>query len=339
MGEDPDGPGWNMAGAYCDRQEDAGRSLQSLQQRNGAYKSSATSRVRPVIVTGWALVALNRKPFGSATESKVFPKNPGTAHKAFRFRPQFRSVSPKNGAKYTRTRVVLIRATYTDFYPKDTGLKPSACRVYVDNANKSRPADIGRYGLSLTLKNVPNGDHTWRIELRDQAGNAKILERNFTVAVVTPTPHPTDRPTIRPTATRRCTRPFTHAHRDGHPHSDADAIHHPPPYPDDSFTPSPTTSPSSAARQSRRPVPRRAPRAWAAAAGAVMPAGSWVVPSSPCCPSGPSSRTSCCTAAKSFSAGRARARCSPAAKPWSVQADPGQVKGPDATFVTGMNDT
>jgi hypothetical protein len=198
MGEDPDGPAWNKAGAYSADKKTPVSALQGLLQVNGAYRSSATSRVRPVIVTGWSLVALNRKPFGAGTESKVFPKNPGNAHKAFRFRPQFRTVSPKNGAKYTHTRVVLIRATYTDFYPKGTGIKPSACRVYVDNANKSRPADIGRYGLSLTLKNVPNGDHTWRIELRDQAGNSKILERKFTVAVVTP-PQPTARPTARPT--------------------------------------------------------------------------------------------------------------------------------------------
>ena len=244
MGEDPDGPGWNMAGAYSTDKRTPVSWLQGLQQPSGAYKSSATSRVRPVIVTGWALVALNRKPFGSATESKVFPKNPGKAHKAFRFRPQFRSVSPKNGAKYTRTRVVLIRATYTDFSPKGTGIKPSACRVYVDNANKSRPADIGRYGLSLTLKNVPNGDHTWRIELRDQAGNARILERKFTVAVVTPTPRPTYRPTIRPTV-------YPTVFPTVYPTRTATATPTPTPspyttitpYPYDSFTPTPTTSP------------------------------------------------------------------------------------------------
>jgi hypothetical protein len=244
MGEDPDGPGWNVAGAYSTGKKTPVSWLQGLQQTNGAYKSSATSRVRPVIVTGWALVALNRKSFGTATESKVFPKNPGTAHKAFRFRPQFRTVSPKNGAKYTNTRVVLIRATYTDFYPKGTGIKPSAVRVYVDSANKSRPADIGKYGLRLQLKNVPNGDHTWRIELRDHAGNSRVLERKFTVNVVTPTPRPTWRPTTRPTY-------FPTVYPTVYPTRTATPTPTPTPtpyttvtpYPYDSFTPTPTTSP------------------------------------------------------------------------------------------------
>ena len=113
-----------------------------------------------------------------------------------RTRPLFKSVSPKNGAKF-KSHVVLIRATYTDFYPKGTGIKPSAVRLYVDSQNKTRPADIGRYGLHLQLKNVPNGDHTYKIELRDNAGNTKAIERKFVVAV--PTPVPTHTPTTRPT--------------------------------------------------------------------------------------------------------------------------------------------
>jgi hypothetical protein len=71
----------------------------------------------------------------------------------------------------------------------------------VDGVNKSRPADIGAYGLRLTLKNVPNGEHTYRIELRDYAGNAKVVERKFTVAVVSPTTQPTYRPTVQPKPT------------------------------------------------------------------------------------------------------------------------------------------
>jgi prenyltransferase beta subunit len=195
MGEQPESADWKTASG-----DTPVSALQRFQQTNGAYKASSTSRVRPVIVTGWSLVALNRKPFGSGTASKVFPKNPGSAHKAFKFRPVFKTISPKNGAKYTTTRVVLIRATYTDFYPKGTGIKPSACRLYVDDVNKSRPADIGKYGLHLQLKNVPNGDHEYRIELRDNAGNAKVIERKFTVNVATPTssPTPTTRPTIAP---------------------------------------------------------------------------------------------------------------------------------------------
>ena len=95
---------------------------------------------------------------------------------------------------------MLIKATYTDFYPKGTGIKTSAVRVYLDNANKTRPATIRDYSLQLQLKNVPNGDHTYTIKLVDRAGNQKIIERKFTVAVPTPTPTPTatPRPTYNP---------------------------------------------------------------------------------------------------------------------------------------------
>ena len=85
---------------------------------------------------------------------------------------------------------MLIRATYTDG-AKGTGVDPAACRVYVDDLNKTKPADIGRYRLQLQLKNVPNGLHTYRLEIVDHAGNVKKVERRFTIAVPTPTPTPT----------------------------------------------------------------------------------------------------------------------------------------------------
>jgi len=187
-GGNPDGTDWRVG---IDTPVTA---LHHLQEANGSYRSSSGSHMRPVIVTSWALVALNDEPF------TTYPKNFGPAHKAFKFRPIFHTISPKNGAKF-KTHIVLIRATYTDFFPKGTGIKPSACRLYVDDKNKSKPADIGKYGLHLQLKNVPNGDHKYRIELSDQAGNKKVVERKFTVAVPTPTPTytPTTQPTTQPT--------------------------------------------------------------------------------------------------------------------------------------------
>ena len=104
------------------------------------------------------------------------------------------SVSPKNGTKYTNTRSVLIRATYTDG-AKGTGVNPKACRVYVDSRNKTKPADIGRYSLHLQLKNVADGLHTYRLQIVDYAGNVKKVERRFTIA--TPTPTPTPAPDLR----------------------------------------------------------------------------------------------------------------------------------------------
>jgi hypothetical protein len=194
MGEQPDDASWTTAAGDTPL-----IALQGLQQRNGAYKSSSSSTLRSAIVTGWGLVALEKKPFGSGDSSKVFPKNLGTAHTPFKFRPKLRSISPKSGAKFTNTRIVLIRATYTDFAPKGTGINSKTTRLYVDDVNKSRPAVIGNYGLHLTLKNVANGDHTYTIELRDNAGNVKTIERKFTVSVATPTSSPTVQPTYQPT--------------------------------------------------------------------------------------------------------------------------------------------
>ena len=91
---------------------------------------------------------------------------------------------------------MLIHATYTD-HERGTGIKPSASRLYVDDKNRTRAADIGKYSLRLQLKNVPNGQHTYTIKLVDNAGNEKVAERKFTVAI--PTPVPTHTPTTRPT--------------------------------------------------------------------------------------------------------------------------------------------
>jgi hypothetical protein len=240
MGEHPEDADWRTSSGG-----DPVFALQRLLQTNGSYKATSSSTVRSIIVTGWSLVALNRRPFGSGNETQMFPKYPGPAHKPFKFRPQLRGVSPKNGTKYTHTRVVLIRATYTDFYPKGTGIKPSACRLYIDDANRSRKAHIGRYGLHLTLKNVPNGTHTYRIELRDYAGNAKVLERKFTVNVATPTPHPTWHPTTQPTIypTTYPTVYPTHTTKPVTPTSTPTPYDTYTPYPYDTATPSPTSSP------------------------------------------------------------------------------------------------
>jgi hypothetical protein len=151
-----------------------------------------TDRLGSLATTSWALVAQDDKsqPF------TVYPKSIPRAAKAFRFRPEILTLSPKNGAKFTATRIVLIRARYTD-HKKGTGIRPSACRLYVDDKNRSRAADIGKYGMHLQLKNVPDGEHTYTIKLVDYAGNEKVTERKFTIAV--PTPVPTQTPTTRPT--------------------------------------------------------------------------------------------------------------------------------------------
>jgi len=177
MGEKPDSADW-MVGAHTPKS-----ALGTLQLLNGAYDKKRGDATSPLPTTSWALVALRDEPF------TTFPKARPPALKAFVFRPQIGLVLPKNGQKYTSTRAVLIRATYTDG-AKGTGVNPKACRVYVDDRNKTKPADIGRFALRLQLKNVPNGLHTYRLEIVDHAGNVKKVERRFTVAIPTPTPTP-----------------------------------------------------------------------------------------------------------------------------------------------------
>jgi hypothetical protein len=194
LGEKPDSVDWTV-GVSTPKS-----ALGTLQLRNGAYEKKRGDATGPLPTTAWALTALRDKPF------TVFPETRPPALKAFVFRPQIKSVSPKDGQKYTNTHSVLIRATYTDG-AKGTGVDPKACRVYVDDLNKTKPADIGRYALHLQLKNVSNGLHTYRLEIIDYAGNVKRIERRFTVAVPTPTPTPT--PPYVPTPAPPYTPPAT----------------------------------------------------------------------------------------------------------------------------------
>ena len=183
MGEKPDSADW-MVGANTPE-----LALGSLQLQNGAYLKKRGDATGPLPTTSWALAALRDKPF------TTFPETRPPALKAFVFRPQMKSVSPKDGTRYTNTHSVLIRATYTDG-AKGTGVDPKACRVYVDDLNKTNPADIGRYGLHLQLKNLSDGLHTYRLEIVDHAGNVKKVQRRFTIA--TPTPPPIPAPTYVP---------------------------------------------------------------------------------------------------------------------------------------------
>jgi hypothetical protein len=185
MGEKPDSADWKVGG------NTPKSALGTLQMRDGAYDKMHGDDTGPLPTTSWALAALRDKPF------TTFPKARPPAIKAFVFRPQMKSVLPKRGQKYTNTHSVLIRATYSDG-AKGTGVNPKACRVRIDNANKTKPADIGRYGLHLQLKNVPNGEHTYTLEIVDHAGNVKKVERRFTVTVPAPAPTPTPAPTYVP---------------------------------------------------------------------------------------------------------------------------------------------
>jgi hypothetical protein len=266
LGENPDDRYWKTTATYA-----LGNSpiyaLGVLQQTDGSYKLTSRERQRPVAVTSWAITAMRRKSFAS------YPRNIGSAVTAFRFRPQLRTLSPKNGAKF-KTHVVLIRATYTDFYPKGTGIKPSASRLYVDNVNKSRPADIGKYGLRLLLKNVPNGDHTYKIELRDNAGNVKAIERTFSVSV--PSPVPTNTPNPRPTYNPGPVFPTVFPTSTSTPRPYTTPTPTPTPTPYETYTPYPYVSPTPTAGPvvTGSPVPSPSTSASPAGAGAGGGGGS-----------------------------------------------------------------
>ena len=252
MGEQPEDPAWTTASGATPID-----ALSGLLQANGSYRLTSTTTRRPVPVTSWALVAQRRKSF------TTYPKNTGPAHWPFRFRPRFNTVSPKNGAKF-KTHRVLIKATYTDFYPKGTGIRTSAIRVYLDNANKTRPATISDHSLYLRLRNVPNGDHTYTIKVVDRAGNQKIIARKFTVAVPTPTPTRTaaPRPTYNPGPVYPPVNPVT-------PTTPKPYTPAPTPTPYQTVTPYPYSSPSASANPivSGSPIPSPSATASSAEAG------------------------------------------------------------------------
>jgi prenyltransferase beta subunit len=230
--------------------------LSALLQTNGSYRQ--TDRLGLLATTSWALIAQDvvSQPF------TIYPKKIPSAVKSFRFRPAFNTISPKNGAKY-KTHVVSIRATYTD-HKGGTGIKPSACRLYVDNKNRSRSANIGKYGLHLQLKNVPNGDHTYEIQLRDHAGNTKVVKRTFVIAV--PTPVPTHSPTSRPTYNPGPIYPTVYPTTTPKPYVTPTPTVTPTPY--ETVTPYPYTSPTTSASPLVTGSPIPSPSASASPAGA-----------------------------------------------------------------------
>ena len=101
--------------------------------------------------------------------------------------PVPRRSRPRTAPSSRRTSSASGRRTPTSI-PRAPASSPApAGSTWTTTTRAGRPT-IGKYGLHLQLKNVPNGDHTYKIELRDHAGNVKVIERKFTVAVPTPTP-------------------------------------------------------------------------------------------------------------------------------------------------------
>ena len=198
MGEDP------TAWKYGSTESSPASALAGLQLQTGAYQDSTGDASTRVTLTSWTLTALMDKPFST------YPKDLGTKFPGFVSKPQITSARPADHAKFTGTHSVLIQAKYTDGTKPGrvgTGVNAKACRVYVDDAGRTSRAKIGSSSLGLQLKNVPNGTHTYKLHIVDNAGNAQELTRTFTIAVPSPTPSPT--PTTAPTYTPPYVPPST----------------------------------------------------------------------------------------------------------------------------------
>ena len=299
---------------------------------------SPTRLGRPSPRTSWALVAQDDK-------SQPFTDVPQDASR----RPQGLPVPPADPSRSrprtapsSRARTSCSSAPRTRTHPKGTGIRPSACRLYVDDKNRSRAADIGKYGLHLQLKNVPNGEHTYKIELRrlrrQREGRRAQVHGRGAHAGAHQHAHARGRPTTP--------GPI---YPDRVPHVDAQAVHHADAdadtdaVPDGHAVPVPARArrraPSSPARRSRRRARRPARPARAPAAAAVVPPASWVVPCSPCFPSAPSSRTSLLHRREELlgaaSQGTVLAGGGSSWERFKQHARP--VQGPDATVVAGMS--
>lgn len=170
LGERPDDAYWTVGTST------PLSALKGLQLRSGAIAKRRGSTAELLPTTAWALIALRAKPF------TTFPSQIGSAVTPFTAQPRITSASPKNGTRYTTTTSVTIAATYSDG-ANGTGVNPAACRVYVDGGNKTTPAVIGRYSLRLRLSSVANGTHTYKLRIVDYAGNAREVQRSFTMAV------------------------------------------------------------------------------------------------------------------------------------------------------------
>jgi hypothetical protein len=189
MGESPSA--WKF-GTSANSPKDA---LAALQLKTGAYADQPADSSVPVTLTSWALVALMEQPF------TTFPKAPGDQVKGFVYKPRITAAKPADGTKFTGTHTVLIVAKYTDGTKAGqvgTGVDVKACRVYVDDADRSGHAEIRSDGLHLQLKNVANGEHTYKLHIVDKAGNVQELTRTFKIAVPVPSPTPTTSPTYTP---------------------------------------------------------------------------------------------------------------------------------------------
>ena len=169
--------------------------LNGLLLKNGSYK--VTDRLGSARHTSWALVAQDDKsqPF------TVYPKRIAVAREAPSGSAPRSSPSRPRTARSSRPRASCSSAPHTRTTRRARASGPRPAGSTWTTTNRSRAADIGKYGLHLQLKNVANGEHTYTIELRRlrrQREGRSSASSPSPCPSPTPTPTPTTRPDLQP---------------------------------------------------------------------------------------------------------------------------------------------
>ena len=145
--------------------------LATLQRTNGAYAKKRGDATGPLPTTSWALVALRDKPFTTFPATRPRPSRPSSSAR------RSKSVPPKDGQS-TRP-PARAHPRHVHRRRQGHGHRPHGVpRLRRRRERPSRPTSA-RYRLHLQLKNVPNGIHTYRLEIVDHAGNVKKVERTL----------------------------------------------------------------------------------------------------------------------------------------------------------------
>jgi hypothetical protein len=161
----------------------------SMQDSDGAFKWTSSTRSYPEWMTAYAVTAL------LAAE---WPED-GTP-------PEITSFKPASGSK-TGTTSPLIKAVYSDSV---SGVDESSIQMWLDES-EVESAEIDESSISFKTQSMPLGEHTVKVSVSDKKGNQ--TEKSWTFKVTkassgggggggnTPDPTPTPTPTQTPTQT------------------------------------------------------------------------------------------------------------------------------------------
>jgi hypothetical protein len=167
--------------------------LLSLQDSDGAFKWTSSTRSRPEWMTAYAVTAL----LGAEWPEDTAP-------------PEISSLKPASDSKTSSTSP-LIKAGYSDAL---SGIDESAVKMWLDGAEIEN-AEISAASISCTARGLALGDHTVKVSVSDKKNNQ--AEKSWTFRVIkssggggggggglvtpTPTPSPVQTPSPSPSVT------------------------------------------------------------------------------------------------------------------------------------------